>query len=203
MLVLSQRFPNWKDLAIHESSPGGRGASVKLSRECRNYIPSQFFERLPLGETYAGCRCENLEQLTFADDSIGIHVTQDVMEHILRPYRAFSEIARTLKPGGAHVFTVPLVRRHMPSVRRACPAGDGIITYLVEAEYHGNPISEQGSLVTTDWGYDIVKHIYVASGLVTEIFHIDCLDYGIRAEYIEVLVTYKDLEIFSPFIDNF
>ena len=43
-------------------------------------------------------------------------VTQDVLEHVLDPARA-AEIARTLRPGGAHVFTVPWY--HQPTLRRA------------------------------------------------------------------------------------
>ncbi len=39
------------------------------------------------------------------------HLTQDVFEHLFDPAAAFREIARTLQPGGAHVFTTLLVRK--------------------------------------------------------------------------------------------
>ena len=61
-------------------------------------------------------------------------------------------------------------------------------------QYHGNPISEQGSLVTVDWGFDIARHIFEASGLFTHLIYIDDLSKGIRAEYIEVLTTLKPKE---------
>jgi len=64
-------------------------------------------------------RCENLEALTFANESIDLHITQDVMEHVFHPSKVFKEIARTLKLGGAHIFTVPIVNKHMPSILRA------------------------------------------------------------------------------------
>jgi hypothetical protein len=41
------------------------------------------------------------------------------------------------------------------------------------------------------YGYDIVDLIYESSGLITKIFVIDNLYYGIRAELIEVLVSIK------------
>jgi hypothetical protein len=41
------------------------------------------------------------------------------------------------------------------------------------------------------WGYDITRHIFDASGLFTDIIYIDALEYGIRAEYIEILITRK------------
>jgi SAM-dependent methyltransferase len=148
-----------------------------------------FPDRQP-GVTVDGTRCENIESLTFEDNSIDLHITQDVMEHVFRPELAFKEIARTLKPGGAHVFTVPLVKQARPSQRRACKE-DGAIKYLEEPKYHGNPVSDKGSLVTVDWGYDICRYIFEASGLITQVIHIDDITKGIRANYIDVLVSMK------------
>ncbi len=108
MHVLDTWYPDWPQLRIHESSPGRRGASIRLARECRSYIPSQFFPDVPLGQSKDQMRCENLEALSFPDELLDLQISQDVMEHVLNPERAFREIARALKPGGAHVFTVPL-----------------------------------------------------------------------------------------------
>lgn len=189
MAVVEERYPGWRALTIHESSPGNRGASRRFREECEQYIPSQWFDGTPLGAMVGGYRCENLEQLTFDDASIDLHVTQDVLEHVLRPERAFAEIARTLKPGGAHVFTVPLVNKERPTSRRVVVQADGSLSHLAPPSYHGNPIDPNGSLVTLDWGFDICDHIAAACGLRTEIIRIDDLSRGIRAEYIEVLVT--------------
>ena len=59
------------------------------------------------------------------------------------------------------------------------------------AQYHGSPVSEEGALVTMDWGFDICSRIQRASGLFTYMVHLDDLSHGIRAECIEVLVTVK------------
>jgi hypothetical protein len=63
------------------------------------------------------------------------------------------------------------------------------IVYHHTPEYHANPMSAEGSLVTWHWGEDIVAYIKNASGLATEIIALDDLEMGIRAEYIEVLMT--------------
>ena len=69
---------------------------------------------------------------------------------------------------------------------------DATIEHLIDPpEYHGNPISAEGSLVTVHWGFDITKYIFDACGLFTEMVYIDALDYGIRAEFIEVLISRK------------
>ena len=198
MMTVEARFPNWRDLVIHESSPVDRGASVRLAGECPGYIPSQFYPDQPHGTRLGRYRCENLESLTFADESIDLHVTQDVLEHVFHPSKVFAEIARTLKPGGAHVFTVPIVNKHRPSVLRARRAGDGQIEKLEPPVFHGNPISNSGSLVTVDWGFDICERIHAASGMFTHVVQIDDLSRGIRAEYIEVLVSFKPAQTRAP-----
>ena len=58
-------------------------------------------------------------------------------------------------------------------------------------EYHANPVSDKGSLVTVRWGYDITNYVFKESGLFTEVFFVDALELGIRAEYIEVLISRK------------
>lgn len=191
MQVIKKYFPDWKSLIIHESSPADRGASKRLAQECQSYIPSQYFPGHESGSVVEGMQCENLEELSFPDESIDLHVTQDVMEHVFHPERVFKEIARTLKPGGAHIFTVPLVNKNKPSKRRAEISKDSQIIHHEPTVYHGNPISEEGSLVTMDWGNDICARIFGASGLFTHIVLIDDISKGIRAEYLEVLVTLK------------
>ncbi len=191
MTVVETNYPNWRELKIHESSPVYRGASARFKQECSNYIASQYYLGKEPGSSVNGFRCENLESLTFADNSVDIHITQDVFEHVFNPYAAFKEIARTLRRGGAHIFTVPLVNKTKPSKRRALIDGDGIIAHLESPVYHGNPVSKEGSLVTVDWGFDICCHIFEACKLFTSMIHIDDLNKGIRAEYIEVLMTVK------------
>ncbi len=191
MAVIEERFPAWRELVVHESSPVDRGASARLARECPRYLPTQFFPGAPRGASVGGVRCEDLEALTFADASVDLHVTQDVMEHVFRPERVFREIARTLRPGGAHVFTVPLANGARPSRRRARRGADGRVEHLDEPVYHGNPVDEGGSLVTIDWGYDICRHIHDACGLFTHVVQIDDAGRGIRARFLDVLVTVR------------
>ena len=112
-------YPQWRDADIHESSPGNRGASLKLRNNCNNYIASHFFAGEPLGNKVKGFRNEDLENQTFAAGSFDLVITQDVMEHVFDPAKAFSEIARTLRKGGAHIFTVPLVNKGKPSEKWA------------------------------------------------------------------------------------
>lgn len=86
MKVIESYYPNWRDLKIHESSPCGRGASLKLRGGANGYLATQFFPGVPLGGIHqSGWRNEDLENQTFADGSFDLVITQDVFEHIFDP----------------------------------------------------------------------------------------------------------------------
>lgn len=187
--VLELHFPDWRELKIHESSPGGV-SSEKLRRECKRYTATHFFADAPPGATLHGFRCENLEQQTFADAEFDLVITQDVLEHVLNPSRALAEIARTLKPGGAHVFTVPWYYWKETLVRAVAGEG-GAVSHLEPPDYHGNPIDPNGSLVVTEWGSDLCDFIYQHSGLTTTAIRILDRHRGIEAEFIEVFISRK------------
>jgi len=186
-------YPEFNQLMIHESSPSSRGASLKLQTECEGYSSSYFYPDVKCGDIHPEYKvqCQNLENLTFEDKTFDLFVTQDVMEHVFDPGKAFSEIARVLKPGGAHIFTVPIINKSDKTECWASRNDRDEIVYHREPEYHGNPIDDDGALVTMHWGYDIADFIVKKSGTPTTIVMIDNLQLGIRAEYIEVLVSHK------------
>lgn len=191
MLTINKEYPNWKDLAIHESSPGHRGHSVTLKKHSTNYLESQYFPNKPLGDIVQGFRNEDLEQQTFEDASFDLVVTSDVMEHIYDPEKAFKEIHRTIKPGGAHIFSVPLINRFEKTQRWAQKGDDGEPIFLFEPEWHGNPVSSKGSPVTMHWGYDIIDFIKNCTGAECKIVYYDDIHSGIRAEFREIIVSKK------------
>ena len=94
--------------------------------------------------------CQDLECLTFEDESFDLFITQDVLEHVLRPDLAVNEIARVLRRGGAHVFTVPVYRGRTTLIR-AIPSASGI-EHLEPSEYHGNPVDPNGSWLSARVG---------------------------------------------------
>jgi len=188
VFVLENHFPKWRELCIHESSPGG-AASAKLAKECTNYIPTHYFPNVPPGQVKDGFRCEDLEKQTFSNESFDLIITQDVLEHLFTPSKALTEIERTLKPGGAHVFTVPWYYWKDTEVRAVRKTDT--IQYLKKPDYHGNPIDPEGSLVVTEWGRDLCDFIYKHSGMTTTAVRIFDRRQGIEAEFIEVFISRK------------
>lgn len=195
MKVLGDYYPDYREKLIHESSPINRGVSLKLQKECSNYSASQFYPNIvpSLYHPKSGFRSEDIENLTFSDNSFDLFITQDIMEHIFDPAKAFKEIARVLKPGGAHIFTVPLVNKARKTECRASHGAEGEVIHHAEPEYHGNPVNAKGSLVIMDWGYDIISFISDVSKTQNHIIIIDNIELGIRAEFIEVIVSVKSI----------
>lgn len=107
-----------------------------------------------------GVTNQNLECLTYANNSLDIVVTSDVMEHVRLDNRAHSEIYRVLKPGGIYIFTVPhdrtwaetLVRVHVADAEDSSKD-----VHLLEPEYHGDTNSDDNSgvLAYRTYGRDI------------------------------------------------
>jgi SAM-dependent methyltransferase len=189
--VLGTHFPEISKFKVHESSPGGV-SSEWVERHAADYVPTHFYADTDNGSYKGKFRCENLESMTFGNNEFDLTVTQDVMEHVLDPASAFSEIARTLKPGGAHVFTVPIYSRSTTLIR-AEHSSSGV-NYLESPEYHGNPIDEKGSLVAREWGDDIVEFIEQHTGMPTTRHTFSDHNMGLQAEHLDVLVSRKPME---------
>lgn len=193
--IISELKPNWQLSKIHESSPCGP-TFQKMLNHCKGYTYSFFYPNKELGcflENHQNATNQNLQSLTFPNESFDIFITQDVLEHINDPYEAIKEIYRCLKPGGMHIFTVPVSPFQSTTPRIKIENGVAIPT-LPEI-YHGNPISEKGSLVTYDWGGDICKIIDATSNFHTEVKQIspskENYYYGIDVTQLFIFVSTK------------
>ena len=138
-------------LAIYE--PGTAGPFRPLLGDLPGYVNSYFWPHDL--EEYAGVPREDLRDLTFQDESFDLVISSDILEHVRGPGDAFKEIHRVLRPGGRHVFTVPM-QWPLPSTTRSRVDYSGPEdTFLEPPQYHGSPLSEEGSLVYTDFGMDL------------------------------------------------
>ena len=113
------------------------------------------------GTEIKGIRHEDVESLSFSDEALDLIVSNDVFEHVPYPAKAFAECARVLKPDGVMLATIPFHSSCDLSVTRA-ELINGELTYILPAAYHGNPVSTDGSLVFTDFGWDLLEVVQVA-----------------------------------------
>lgn len=187
MSVLAMVRPNWHELRLWEVAPAGP-ASNKLRAQCAAYQGSHYWPDVPPGTERDGVRCEDLEHPTWADGSLDVVVSSDVFEHIVDVDQAQAQIARVLAQDGIHVWTAPQYRDlefSTPRVRRTKTG----LKHLVPAEYHGDPVSADGALVTIDWGRDLPDRVLSASGLSTTVFRVESRAHGLLGEFLEVFVS--------------
>jgi SAM-dependent methyltransferase len=59
----------------------------------------------------------SVEDLPFGSASLALVISQEVIEHVADPWRAVSEAARVLKPGGRLYLQAPFVIGYHPSPR--------------------------------------------------------------------------------------
>ncbi len=113
------------------------------------------------GEKINGIRHEDVNSLSFTDGSLDLIVSNDVFEHVPNPAKAFAECARVLKVGGVMFATIPFHSSNNESIIRAKIVNGQIVPVLTPV-YHGNPVSADGSLVFTDFGWDVLDQIKAA-----------------------------------------
>jgi SAM-dependent methyltransferase len=149
--------PSFPELEIYE--PGISGPLRCVLRRLPHYADSYFWPHVAPGEAHEGVRCEDLRRLTFPDQAFDLVISSDILEHVRGPMEAFAEIFRVLRPGGRHVFTVPLAWP-LPSTTQARVDYSGPKdVFLMPPEYHGSPVDPKGSLVYTDFGMDLPESL--------------------------------------------
>lgn len=186
--TLGRFVPGWRSLVVHESSPDGPSSDM-IKANCASYTDSHRVAGQPRGQVCGGYRNEDLHALTFEDESFDVFLTQDVLEHVLHPDRALAEIARTLKPGGVHVFTIPWYPE-LPRSRARAREVDGRVEHLLEPDYHGKD-GAKDYLVTWDWGPDLADLIYGWCGMTTTIYLHRDRNLGLDGALLETFVSRK------------
>ena len=108
--------------------------------ECRSL--HQFLVRLPglryseFGSTDPAVPHEDVMELSYADESFDLVLTSETLEHVPNPNKALSELRRVLRPGGLHVFTIPVLWDEATTKVRAKIEG-GEIVHILPPCYHG------------------------------------------------------------------
>jgi SAM-dependent methyltransferase len=154
-------------LAIHAGRLGAldadelstTGAMLRhLQRQCRSVATSEYLEGVEPGSSRGGVRCEDVQQLSFADGSFDLCTSTEVFEHVPDDRAGLRELHRVLRPGGRLLLTVPMSNQPA-TVERARRDGPRI-RYLLPPAYHGDRLNGPGSvLVYRDYGRDIVARV--------------------------------------------
>lgn len=102
---------------------------------------SEFEPGAAPGSIVSGQRFEDLSRLSYPDLSFDFVLTSETLEHVPDLDAALCEIRRVLRPGGYHIFTIPL----LPGVERSYRRTDGLC----------HPGGDTGYPVVTEFGADL------------------------------------------------
>jgi len=113
-----------------------------------------------------GARNEDICNLTYPDSSFDVVLSSDTLEHIPDFSAALRETLRVLRPGGRHIFTVPVVTSRPKTFARAEIRSDGVIVHRSPPLFHGRgaglfrylPAGDD-LLAYTEFGGDIADHL--------------------------------------------
>jgi len=112
------------------------------------------------GDLIDGLRNEDIQNLSFDDESFSLIISLEVLEHVPFPDRAFRELRRCMKPGGRALLTAPFKQGANEDEIRAHLTDEGEIEHLMEPEYHGNPIDpDGGALCFRYFGWNVLEDL--------------------------------------------
>lgn len=158
VFILDKIVPELGSKSVYELSSRGPLYDY-LKRQAGSVVGSEYYDGVEPGQTKNGVLCQNVESLTFADQSFDVCTSTEVFEHVADDHGGFSKIYQVLKRGGVFVFTVPLSQEETTR-ERALRLATGEIEYRLPAEYHGDQLRGWGKvLVYRDYGRDIVARL--------------------------------------------
>lgn len=149
------------------------GALHATLKGMRGYRSSEFVSpnRQP-GSVVEGIQHEDLQQLSFRDDSFDLVISSEVLELVPDAYRAHSEVYRVLRPGGRHVFTALFQSgEHDDLVRAVLDEERQVPVLLRPAEYHMDTIRPEGALVYRTFGLETLFRLRQL-GFKTRLYHL-------------------------------
>jgi SAM-dependent methyltransferase len=165
-----------------------------FAREVRERYPhftgSEYGPSSESKARFAPVEHQDLAALTYPDESFDICITNEVFEHLPDLDAAIGELHRVLAPGGILISTFPFLQNRQESVIKAFMSEPGNIEYLMEPEYHGNPVDPTGgSLVFQLPGWEILDKCRHAGFLRSSMNLIVSLKSGITSrDYCGVFV---------------
>jgi SAM-dependent methyltransferase len=144
-------------ISVYEMS--ARGALVRFLK--RRFPPgafSEYYADVTPGHYKGRIRCEDVQRLTYEDESFDLVTSTEVFEHVPDDLRGFHEVYRVLRPGGHFVFSVPL--RDGPTTLERAFVIDGRIVHVLPPAYHNDRIrGRRRVLAFRTYGRDITNKL--------------------------------------------
>ncbi|MBD3341423.1 MAG: methyltransferase domain-containing protein [Candidatus Lokiarchaeota archaeon] len=175
--VLKNVVPKLTEKVVYELSSNGPLFNF-LKYSSKLLVFSEYFDDVKPGNYKNGIQCQDVQELTYPDNSFDICTSTEVFEHVPDDRKAFSEMFRVLKPEGALIFTVPLNQEYK-TIERAV-IENGKIQHILPPEYHGDKIRGWNKVLCfRNYGKDICQRISNQGFTLVEIVKPDLNWFGL------------------------
>lgn len=124
-------------VSLRRRRPGLRGSEYVFSRFTRLRLRIWLLRK----GVWPALMHEDVTALRFAEASLDVVATLDVLEHVPDHRAALAEFARVLGPGGVLLITVPFYWDRPQNTVIAHRSERGVVDFIGEPEYHGDPVS--------------------------------------------------------------
>lgn len=128
-----------------------------LQKRYKNLTGSEYLGHdLAPGTFVNNTRHEDMTSLSFEKESFDHYLSFECFEHIPAFKDAVREAARVLKKNGVFFGSFPFDVNSATNTIRAYVDETGKTVHILEPEYHGDPVSEQGILCYTVFGWEFL-----------------------------------------------
>lgn len=140
-----QRLPlNPSTSVVYELSYHG-AVHRYLKERFRKFECSEYFGPTALGQIVNGIRNEDVQRLSFANDTFDLISCTEVFEHVPDYYSGFEQVNRVLRKQGWFIFTVPIFDTE--ETEAVCRLNfDGSLHWLKDEEYHDSKVTGVGTV---------------------------------------------------------
>lgn len=177
-------IPN-RNIRVLETS-GTRG-HPKYLENLYDYYNIWYDPGIMKGESYDTRKYGDLENLRFQNDYFDVILSSDVFEHVRLYKKAFLEVFRVLRPGGAFILQVPFLGLEKGNLELVQALGDKDV-YCAPPQYHASDTS----VYTIFGGLDLIPLLW-RIGFYVRFIEAEILQHAISWQ--NVILCYKGLHI--------
>jgi hypothetical protein len=193
MLVLRQLIeqgdlPDWQQLRLYLSeavTPLAQRLGERIPRlRCSEYLPE------PDHWLRGQVPHRDLRRIGLPPATFHAVICNEVLEHVEELVPSLQGIAEVLSLGGYLIATVPFLYGQQEHLVKAIWRGDGQEPEIIgEPDYHGNPVSAEGSLVYRYPGWQLLDDLRQAGFRDAAIHAISSTAYGVLGEELPIVLV--------------
>ena len=191
LLVLRQLvdrgdLPGWEQMRLYLSEAVTPFAE-RLKREvprlrCSEYLPE------PDHWLRGQVPHRDLRRIGLPPATFHAVICNEVLEHVEELVPSLRGMAEVLSLGGHLIATVPFLYGQQEHLVKAIWRGEGQEPEVIgEPDYHGNPVSDEGSLVYRYPGWQLLRDLHEAGFRDAAIHAISSTAYGVLGEELPIV----------------